>query len=111
MGCLPALGMLVIGISSLFLSFRLAEYVYINAAYGREAWQGGLRVVNKQGGLSNGQSLTRKGELIVFGGNFLLTAFCFLGGGFAMTYLSMRMRGERLEEQLAKWDEENAGGP
>ncbi len=110
-GCLPILGMFVITIVASFAMFRVGQFVYINAAYGRAAWEGGLRVVDNKGHLTNGELLSGKGHLIVYGGSFLLTAGFFLGAGFGLTYLSMRLRGERLGEQLRRWKEENPGVP
>lgn len=108
-GCLPILGIIVITIAASFRMFHLAQFLYIDYAFGRDAWNAGLRIIDKQGHLSNGASLSGWGHLFVFVGSFLMTVPFFLGLAFGFTYVSMKFHGEKLNEQLAKWTTENPG--
>jgi hypothetical protein len=114
-GCLPVLVAVVATIISSLLMFQLTQYLYISAAYGREAWQGGLRVVDKKGNLSDGRRLSRAGHVAVYGGGCLLMVPVFLGCGLGLPFLGMKLRRERLGEQLARWkaehQEEGPTGP
>ena len=83
--------------------FRLAQFLYIRAAFGRAAWESGLRVVDKQGHLSNGVELSAMGHVVVDLGGGLLTAMVFVDLGLGLPYLRMRLCGERLTEQMDRW--------
>ena len=106
-GCLPLLGIPIITIAASFQMFHLAEFFNIDSVYGRAAWNAGLRVIDKQGHLSNGTSLSGWGNFLVFFGSFLLTIPFFLGSAFGLTYASMKLHGEHFKDQLAKWKSEN----
>ena len=60
-GCLPVIGVVIGTIVTSLLMFQLAAYLYIKKAYGRAAWEGGLRVVDNKGNLSDGTELSRVG--------------------------------------------------
>ena len=104
---MPIIGTCVITIISSLALFRLTAFLYINAAYGRAAWETGLRVADNKGHLSNGAELSRMGSFIVYEGSYFLTVPFFLGSGFGLPYLQMRLRGEYLAEQLDRWNKEN----
>jgi len=103
MGCLTIICLVPAIIFSSHLMFRLAQFLYIRAAFGRAAWESGLRVVDKQGHLSNGAELSAMGHVVVDLGGGLLTAMVFVGIGLGLPYLRMRLCGERLSEQLDRW--------
>jgi hypothetical protein len=106
-GCLPILGVVLVTVGASSAMHCVAQCLHINAAYGSAAWDGGLRVIDNKGHLSNGESLSGWGQFFVFGGSFLMTAPFFLGSAFGFAYLRMKLRGERLIEQLARWRSEN----
>jgi hypothetical protein len=106
-GWLPILGVVVITIGASFPMDRLAQSLYISAAYDRAAWDAGLRVIDKHGHLSNGDSLSGWGHFFVFGVGGLMTTPFFFGSAFGFTYASMKFHGEQLNEQLATWRSEN----
>jgi hypothetical protein len=106
-GFLSITGTAVVTIASSLLLFRLTAFLYINAAYGHAAWENGLRVVDNKGHLSDGGELSRTGDVIVYSGSYLLSVPFFLGSAVGLPYLRMRLRGERLTEQLARWKHED----
>jgi hypothetical protein len=107
-GCLPALGFVIVAFVAITCFNHVAYFVYINAAYGRQAWADGLRVVNKQGDLSDGTTLSETGETLIGAGTCAAALPLIFGAVFGLTYLNMRRRRERLDEQLARWSAENA---
>jgi len=102
-----AIGMLAVTVPSSFILFRLAKDIYVRFAYGRAAWDAGLRITDKHGHLSDGTSISEFGQVIVDGGGFLMTAAVCFGSVVAFAYLMMRVKGERLGEQLGRWRNEN----
>jgi hypothetical protein len=106
-GCLPLLGIPIITIMASFKMFYLAEFLYINSAYGRAAWDAGLRVIDNKGHLSNGDSLDGWGHFFVYFGSYLMTVPFFAASVFGLTFARMKFYGEQLSEQLAKWKSEN----
>jgi hypothetical protein len=108
-GCLPILGIVVVTLIASRLMDRLAQYLYVNVAYGHAAWHSGLRLVDNKGHLSNGAQLSGTGQFLVYAGGFLLTLAFFLGSAFGLPYLAMRRRGERLSDQLDRWQRESGG--
>jgi len=95
----PLLAMVVLVVVSPF-AYRLAQYLYIRSAYGAARWEHGLRVVDKHGHLSDGTTLSWLGQAAVYPGTFLLCLPVVCVAVYAFTYLAMRLRGERLGEQL-----------
>ena len=106
-GCLPVLVTVVVTIISSHFMFQLAQFWHISSAYGQAAWDDGLRVVDNKGYLSDGSELSARGRFVVYFGDYLLTVPVFFGLGLGLPYLSMRLRWERLGEQLARWRAEN----
>ena len=78
----------------------VTEYCYVNATYGSEAWEDGLRLAKRRRP-SNGEQLPTLGHLVVFVGSVLLTVPFCLGACFLGCYLTMKLRGERFNEQMA----------
>jgi hypothetical protein len=107
LGCLPVIAVVAITIISSHFTFRLAEYLYIKGTFGQAAWDGGLRVVDNKGHLSNGQELSGAGNFLVNFGSYLMSVPFFAGSAFGFVYLSMRLRGERFSEQLRRWKSEH----
>src|SRR5437763_17215813 len=95
-GCLAVLGTLILTIALLQAMCRVMQVLYINAAYGRAAWDEGLRVIDNPARLSNGEPLSRWDHTFITVGSFLLTIPFFLGSGYGLTYLSMKLHGESL---------------
>jgi hypothetical protein len=111
-GCLTGLFVLAVTVGSSHFTYLLAQFLYIRTAYGPAVWTAGLRVVDKQGHLSDGTTLTGVGQLCVFFGTYLLTLPLLCLSAVAATYLGMRLRGERLNEQVALMrDDENESVP
>ena len=106
-GIFPIVAMAVVTIVSSILLFHLTAFVYINWKYGRAAWENGLRVADNKGHLSDGSELSRTGSFIVYDGSYFLSVPFFFGSVLGFPYLRMRLRGERLSEQLERWKEEN----
>jgi hypothetical protein len=106
-GCLTML----VAVAAFYVSSRfmylLAQFLYISAAYGRAAWDGGLRLVGKHGHLSNGADLAAWGNVVIGLGTYLLTVPVLAAVPLGLPYLTMRLRGERRAEQLDRWEAEN----
>jgi hypothetical protein len=107
LGLLPTLGMLVVTLIAIIQMNHLAQYLYITKTYGQAAWDSGFRVIDKQGHLSNGRSLTGWGNFFVFFGGYLMSVPFFLGSGLGLCYINMKLRGEKLREQLSRWRSEH----
>lgn len=94
----PILGVFVITIWSAFWIFDVVEYALINSVYGTDAWDHGLRVVDKNGRLSDGRELSRLHTVVLNYGSFLLSVPFFLGSAFGLAYLKLRLHGKRLHD-------------
>src|SRR4051794_35617950 len=92
-GLIPIIGTALVTIISSLLLFRLTAFLYINAAYGRAAWESGLRVADNKSHLSNGSELSRAGSFIVYDGSYFLTAPFFFGSVLGFPYIQMCLRG------------------
>jgi len=82
-------------------SFILLEYLVICHLYGHAAWAGGLRIVNKHGGLSNGGYLVGWPYVIPFMGTFIVTAPLAIGSFLLFRYMGFRLRGRRWSDDGA----------
>lgn len=104
-GWLTAIGVLLVTLAASNWIFRLLEYLVINHVYGHAAWVNGLRVVDKHGGLSNGDTLSGWPHVLVFFGTFVLVVPFFFGSYFSFSYLGLRWKGRRLShlESKKKW--------
>jgi uncharacterized membrane protein YccF (DUF307 family) len=76
----------------------LLEYLVICHLYGHAAWAGGLRIVNKHGGLSNGDYLAGWSYLIPYMGTFIVTAPLAIGSFLLFRYIGFRRQGRRLSD-------------
>jgi hypothetical protein len=74
-------------------TFTLLEYLVIYHLYGQAAWVDGLRIINKHGGLSNGDYLTGWSYLMPYLGSFILTAPIAIGSFYLFRYIGFRFRG------------------
>jgi len=92
----PLLGVVVLTIAASFWTFDLVEYALLNAVYGADAWDAGLRVVDNKGRLSDGGRLSRFHHVVLHLGSFLLAAPVFVGSAFGLAYLNLRLHGKRL---------------
>jgi len=101
----PLLGVLVITIACSFGSYALVKYAIINGAYGTDAWDNGLRVVDKHGHLSDGRVLSGFLRAVLNFGSFLLCVPFFVGSAFGLAYLNMRLHGKRLSDFAASAQE------
>jgi hypothetical protein len=77
-----------------------AEFLYVSAVYGHDAWVSGLHVINKQGELSNGDKMSERACVLVFFGSFVVMMATWLGSVSAAAYLAMGFHRERLSDQL-----------
>lgn len=93
-----------------FATFDLVEYAVINCVYGTSAWDGGLRVIDNKGHLSDGRELSGFHKRVLYTGSGFLTVPFFLGSAFGFTYLNMRLHGKRLRD-LAPERERGASDP
>ena len=76
--------------------YRLLEYLILNHIYGQAAWDQGLRVIDRHGNLSNGDSLIWCHMLLGFG-TFILSIPFAVGTVFLFSYLEFLIKGGRLE--------------
>jgi hypothetical protein len=88
----------VITIGSSFWTFDLVERWVIKSAYGEAAWDGGLRVADNKGHLSDGRELTSSQSVAVYFGSYLLSVPFFLGSAIGLSYVNMRLHGEKFRD-------------
>lgn len=92
----PILGVLVVTVWASFRTYDFVEYAIIETVYGADAWDSGLRVVDKRGRLSDGKELSKFHTIVLNGGSWLLSLPFFIGSGFGLAYINMRLHGKRL---------------
>jgi hypothetical protein len=78
--------------------------------YGKDAWNNGLRVVDKKGRLSDGRELSRFHYFVLNFGSYFLCAPIFIGSAFGLAYINMRMHGKRLRDFTTKVGDPTSGG-
>lgn len=94
-GLFAGIGSLLIALAVSKWAFALLECLVICNAYGHEAWASGLRVIDKWGGLSDGDYLTGWSSITLFMGTFVLTAPLTIGSFLLFRYIGFRIRGRR----------------
>jgi hypothetical protein len=86
--------MLIAWIAAIFwstrLGFRIAERIVLPALYGDAAYASGLRVINKQGGLSNGGHLPAGLTFVMVLASFVCcTVPTVIGGGLLLIWAGL----------------------
>jgi hypothetical protein len=101
-GCFTGIGVLVITLAASKWIFKLLEYLVINQVYGHAAWTDGLRVMDRHGGLSNGDFLSGWPLVMLYLGTFVLLLPFFFGSWFLFSYIGLRRKGRRLSDPIPK---------
>ena len=94
LGCLGAIACALVFMTATNVVYRFLERVIISHDYGRSAWEQGLRVIDKRGNLSNGDSLGWP-YIVLMLGTFVLSASLAVGTAFLISYLTALLKKRR----------------
>jgi len=84
-----------------FFWFSVIEFVYVSAAYGHAAWASGFRVDPLRLRFSNGLVMSEAENILLSLPPFMLGGLTALASWFGVAFFVMKLRGERLADQMA----------